>query len=259
MLLKELNDQRCALPRRGSGRAPIELSDWPSLSGLDERVVLGGFEVLWAAGTAVPLGEDALRHYAAKERLRLEDAVAIVLGRVPPVQGVPASPAYLASLDPGVKQLMEDVERARFSVPCWPVALARWSLTADVRLPQEFRQAVVAIAYAAAEVAAESADAAPRVQPALTIDELREPDPELQQRANAIAQELKKKWNGRWPTKNRVAKEQAREDGRTEGNILRRIRKEWGAGPRRNPKSTRVATVQHQNQQRARARQIGNQ
>ena len=41
VLLKELNDQRCALPRRGSGRAPIELSDWPSLSGLDERVVLG--------------------------------------------------------------------------------------------------------------------------------------------------------------------------------------------------------------------------
>ncbi|MEP7316066.1 MAG: hypothetical protein ABI667_05170 [Sphingomicrobium sp.] len=229
-LVNEINVRRFASPPFGLGIPPTELSAWPRLSVPDECVVLEGLEILWAKGVAVPLGEDLVRQYAVQDRLTVDEAAAIILGRVPAVRGILASPTYLADLEPGVKQLLNDVRSLRIGMPCHPAFLAKWAVSADMHLPPIFPELIFArLAPAVLALPRDTtASFAPTASSALAAEESHGYDPKLQQRANAVAVELRRKRSGRSPTKHAVAKELAKDDGRSEQNILRRIRNDWG-------------------------------
>jgi hypothetical protein len=48
--VEEINARRRELPLDGQGLMPVELSEWPKLSGADERLIVEGFEALDAGG-----------------------------------------------------------------------------------------------------------------------------------------------------------------------------------------------------------------
>lgn len=227
LLAKKLGERK--------GRVPIRVSTWPRLVPSVELYVLEGFQSLWAREWSVPLGEGLLYQLAAKLRIDIDEAITVVLGRVPRMSGIVATPAYLATVDPAVMDLIDDVERGRIQVPCMPAVLATWAAKNGIVLQKAFRLALMRVVSAGVELLereaaeARAAESAVRANPLGDLSQ--DDDRHLQQLANEIALDLRKKdRNGRWPTKRKVAAILAANDGRGDENILRRIRKEWASG-----------------------------